>query len=212
MQSSENSPRPAVAAGHTDVVENWPELMRSPRLVLRRWVEADADALNAAVAASLDHLRPWMPWISTEPLDRPRRSALIRQWHADWDGDGDFVVGVFDDGQVIGGAGLHRRRGPGALEIGYWIHIDHLRRGYASEVAATLTTVAFTVKGVERVEIHHDKANIASAGVPARLGYAYSGESPDAVTAPGEVGTDCRWVMTRRDWASSGWRRAQKRS
>ena len=51
---------------------------------------------------------------------------------------------------------------------------------------------------IERVEIHHDKANIASAGVPRSLGYTFAGETLDAVTSPGEVGIDCRWVMRPR--------------
>jgi RimJ/RimL family protein N-acetyltransferase len=61
--------------------------------------------------------------------------------------------------------------------------------------------VAFAVDGIERVEIHHDKANVASAGVPRRLGFTFEGETQDSITSPGEVGIDCRWTMTRQDWA-----------
>jgi RimJ/RimL family protein N-acetyltransferase len=50
------------------------------------------------------------------------------------------------------------------------------------------------------VEIHHDKANVASAGVPRRLGYTYVSEQPDEPTAPGEIGIDCTWRVTRSDW------------
>ena len=28
-------------------------------------------------------------------------------------------------------------------------------------------------------------------------------EKPDGVDAPGEIGVDCRWVMTRTDWTQS---------
>ena len=87
-------------------------------------------------------------------------------------------MGVFLADEVIGGSGLHRRRGPHGLEIGYWVHIDHTRCGYASEVAAAMTTTAFTIDGIERVEIHHDKANVASAGVPRRLGFAPLPDDP----------------------------------
>jgi RimJ/RimL family protein N-acetyltransferase len=176
--------------------------MRTPRLSLRRWVEADAPALSAAVLANLDHLRPWMPWIATEPLGPTERVALIDQWRTDWEGGGDLVVGILMAGVVVGGSGLHRRRGPGVLEIGYWVHVDHLNKGIATEVTATLTTAAFTVPDIERVEIHHDKANAASAGVPRRLGFTLADETQDAVTSPGEVGIDCRWLVTRQEWMS----------
>jgi len=64
----------------------------------------------------------------------------------------------------------HRSDG---LEIGYWVHAAHTRRGHASAAAAALTTVAFTLPGIEIVEIHHDRANLASEGVPRKLGSAW---------------------------------------
>ena len=141
-----------------------------------------------------------MPWISVEPVSLVDRLSLIDQWRTEWERGGDEVIGAFLDGVVVGSTGFHRRRGPGALEIGYWVHRDHIRKGFATEIAGSLTNVAFTVPDIERVEIHHDKANIASAGVPRSLRYTYAGETLDAVTSPGEVGIDCRWVMNRHEW------------
>jgi ribosomal-protein-serine acetyltransferase len=176
--------------------------MHSPRLTLRRWAESDGPALSAAILDSLDHLRPWMPWVASEPVRADDRVNLINRWNAEWEQGGDLVVGIFMDGMVVGGSGLHRRRGPGVLEIGYWVHVDRLRVGVASEVSEMLTTASFTVPGIERVEIHYDKANVASAGVPRRLGFAFVDETPNVVLAPGEVGIDCRWLVTREDWFS----------
>lgn len=181
-------------------MEQLPDTIASPRLTLRRWVAADAADLSAAVSASLEHLRPWMPWIAAEPISLIDRMALIDQWQTEWQRGGDVVIGALLDGVIVGSTGFHRRRGPGALEIGYWVHSDHTRKGFATEIAASLTNAAFTVPDIERVEIHHDKANIASAGVPRGLGYTFAGETLDAVTSPGEIGIDCRWVMTRDDW------------
>ena len=183
-------------------MERLPDLLHSPRLTLRRWVHADAPALSAAILESADHLRPWMPWIASEPVRLDDRVALIDRWNADWEQGGDLVVGIFMNGTVVGGSGLHRRRGPGVLEIGYWVHVDHVRKGIASEVSEVLTAVAFTVADIERVEIHHDKANEASAGVPRRIGFTLADEAPNAVLAPGETGTDCRWIITRDEWST----------
>ena len=181
-------------------MERLPDTIASPRLILRRWVAADAADLSAAITANLERLRPWMPWVKVEPVSLVDRVALIDQWRIEWARGGDEVIGAFLDGTVVGSTGFHRRRGPGALEIGYWVHVDHTRRGFATEIAASLTNVAFTVPGIERVEIHHDKANIASAGVPRTLGYTYAGEALDAVSSPGEIGIDCRWVINRHEW------------
>jgi RimJ/RimL family protein N-acetyltransferase len=174
--------------------------MQTKRLTLRRWVAADAADLSAAITASIEHLRPWMPWVAAEPVSLADRVELIEKWQSDWEQGGDLVVGIFMDGSVVGGSGLHSRRGPGVLEIGYWVHADHANQGIATETSAALTTAAFAVESIERVEIHHDKANVASAGVPRRLGYTLVDETTDAITSPGEVGIDCRWVMQRGDW------------
>lgn len=184
-------------------MERLPETVPAPRLTLRRWSTDDAPLLGSAISENIDHLCPWMPWIVAEPQSRVNRIALINQWHNEWQRGGDVVIGAFLDEAVVGSAGLHRRRGPGVLEIGYWVHVDHIRRGYATEIASALTTAAFAVPGIDRVEIHHDRANIASGCVPRRLGYTFADETLNAVTSPGEIGIDCRWIMLRQQWANS---------
>ena len=47
-----------------------PRRIESPRLIIRCWEPDDVDALITAVAESIDHLRPWMPWIADEPMER----------------------------------------------------------------------------------------------------------------------------------------------
>jgi ribosomal-protein-serine acetyltransferase len=86
------------------------------------------------------------------------------------------------------------------LEIGYWVHVDHVGRGLATELSAALTDTAFTVDGIERVEIHHDRANVRSGAVPARLGFTLMGEHPAVRRAPAEEGVDCAWSVTRAEW------------
>jgi RimJ/RimL family protein N-acetyltransferase len=179
-----------------------PERIESQRLVLRRWTVADVPALTEAITASLEHLRPWMPWAADEPLSAHDRVAFVEQRERDWRGGGDVVLGIFlSTGAVIGGCGLHRRRGPGVLEIGYWIHAAHTRLGYATEAVRALTDAAFGVPGIERVEIHHDRANIASREVARAAGYRLDGEQPDEPSAPGDDGVDVGWSIDRPTWA-----------
>jgi ribosomal-protein-serine acetyltransferase len=170
-------------------------------LLLRRWVVADAEALSRAVSESIAHLRPWMAWIREEPVPIERRRAQIEEWEREWRRGGDVVLGVFLNAEIAGGCGFHRRIAPDGLELGYWIHPAFVRKGLATRVALLLTDAALRLPGVSHVEIHHDKANVASAGVARKLGFEFVGEEPETPEAPAEVGTEWRWRMEERAWA-----------
>jgi ribosomal-protein-serine acetyltransferase len=73
------------------------------------------------------------------------------------------------------------------------------REWVASGAAGLLTGAALALPGITHVEIHHDKANGATAGVPRRLGYRFIDETSREPTAPAEVGIVCRWRMDRAD-------------
>ena len=74
------------------------------------------------------------------------------------------------DDAVAGSFGLHRRVGRGAIEVGYWVHADYVRRGYATAGAYGLTAVALQLADVERVLIRTDEKNVASSDpTPTRL-------------------------------------------
>lgn len=149
--------------------------VETERLVLRCWNPADAQMLKDAIDASIDHLRPWMSWIENEPQSLDEKIQLLRTFRSKFDRNEDFVYGVFDhdEQQVLGGTGLHTRRGDDAREIGYWIHVDHINKGYATEVSAALTHVAFELDEVRRVEIRCNVDNTASAAIPKKLRFTH---------------------------------------
>lgn len=183
------------------VAARLPELITGPGdFVLRRWRQDDAEMLGNAVMDSIEHLRPWMPWTVDEPLPVVQRRTLIDDWGRGWLAGGDVVMGVFMNGSVAGGCGLHHRIGPGGLEIGYWTHSAFLRTGIATAAARMLTDVAFAQTAVERVEIHHDKANVASAGIPRKLGFSLVREVQDGADTAAEIGLSCEWQLTRDAW------------
>ncbi len=166
-------------------------------LVLRWWRVDDVEAMADAVTASIEHLRPWMPWIAFEPQSLEDRRGVIEGWEADRRAGGDVVYGLWIGGALVGGIGLHRRIGPDALEIGYWVHVDHVGRGLAGRAARVLTDLALAVPGIDRVEIHHDPANVRSGRVPEKLGFTRVGEIEVEATAPGETGRRVVWRMER---------------
>jgi ribosomal-protein-serine acetyltransferase len=176
-----------------------PDTLEGFGAALRRLEGDDAEALGRAVTESIEHLRPWMAWIAEEPVTTFQRRAMLEQWRRSWPQAGEALYGAFVGGALAGVAGL-RPRTAATLEIGYWIHQGFVRRGLAAAASRLLTDLAFTWPDVDAVEIRHDKANIASGGVPRALGYRLIGEAPDPKLAPADTGVDCIWRVERADW------------
>jgi len=186
-----------------------PQRVELEGLVLRRLTPDDAPAIAEAAGASLEHLRPWMPWATPEMITVEAQRQRLQGPAGMWVRRGGYGYGAFlrDDDRLVGAFGLHRRIGPSALEIGYWVHVDHTRRGIATAGAGALTVVGFGLARVRRMEIHCDVANVASAGVPPKLGYRLAGTVEHLPEAPGEVGRRMVWVLTRREWKGRAPRR-----
>jgi len=179
--------------------------IHTPRLVLRAWSPTDAPALMAAKNASKEHLLPWMPWAQHEPTDLDANLALIRAWRAQFDTDKDYVYGIFDreDSTVLGGTGLHERVGLKAREIGYWVRVEAVNRGIATETAAALTKVGFEILGLDRMEIHCDARNTRSAAVPRKLGYVHDANLRRRSITVGALADSMIWTMFSDEYPNS---------
>jgi RimJ/RimL family protein N-acetyltransferase len=180
--------------------------IHTARLVIRCWNPADAPLLKAAVDASLDHLRPWMPWAENEPQELDKKIDGLRRFRGRFDLSEDYVYGIFsrDESQVVGGTGLHTRAGEGAREIGYWIHADWINQGIATEVSGALTRVAFEIDRVNRVEIHCDPANVRSAAVPRKLGYTHEATLRQRLPLPdGKFRDTMIWTLLASEFPGS---------
>lgn len=180
--------------------------IRTSHLVLRCWNPGDAPLLKEAIDASLEHLRPWMPWADEEPEPVEKKIARLRHFRSRFDRDEDYVYAVFnpEETRVLGGTGLHTRLGYRALEIGYWIHVDFINRGFATELSAALTKVAFEINHVQRVEIHCDPRNVRSAAVPGKLGYTHEATLRKRVPASDAEFLDSMvWTLFDTDYPTS---------
>ena len=173
-----------------------PERIEIDGAVLVRHRPHHAEALAAAIGASIEHLAPFIPWANDESASVEFQRRRLTDGQAVWDRDEEYVFLLVDpEGtQVLGGAGLHRRAGPETIEIGYWLRVDQTGRGLMTRAAAALTAAGFELDGIDRVEIHTDVNNLASAAIPQRLGFALDFTMPREVLAPGEAGTQQVWV------------------
>jgi len=175
-----------------------PEVIDAGPAVLRRWRTTDLEASCAAVFASLEHLRPWMPWAAD--FSRAAQAEFLVGSERDWASGAAFNYAMLVDGAVAGSIGLMARIGPGGLEIGYWVHEAYTRRGLATAGAAALVDQAFALPVIERIQIVHDELNVASGGVPRKLGFTEIERRPLDHRPLGGTGTGVVWELTRAEW------------
>jgi len=176
------------------------ELIEHAPVTLRRFRPDDLDALFRAVTESLGHLRPWMPWAAdySRASAQEYLAASVKSWDEGTEYNYAIMTAVPDGSSTLAGvAGLMARIGPGGLEIGYWVHRGYVRRGLATAATAALVEQAFRLPGVDRVEIVHDELNVASAGIPRKLGFTEVGRRPLDFRPPAGSGTGVVWRLAR---------------
>ena len=158
---------------------DWPSpayRIATPRCVVRAYDRGDVDDVHEGVRENVEALRPWMPWVADEPMNRTQRAELLRRFRGELDLGQNYVYGVFDAaGAYVGGTGLHPRSTPHMLEIGYWITASRWGEGLATEVAAAMTQIGLRWMAAERIEIRVSPDNAPSARVAEKLGYRREG-------------------------------------
>ncbi|WP_406204302.1 GNAT family N-acetyltransferase [Kitasatospora sp. NBC_01560] len=173
-------------------------------LTLRRFDgEADLPEFFRVIEESLEHLRPWMPWVAEHSLGRTaeflaRRAGL-------WAGGEAFSYAIVADGAIVGACMLFRpsEAADDVRELGYWLHPAATGRGLATRTARALVDQAFRLPGVDHVEVVHDTANRASGAVPARLGFTEHARRPAEHPAPAGTGENRIWRLTRSQWETA---------
>ncbi len=171
------------------------EIIEHGQVVLRRYRTDDLDAIVQAVTDSDDHLRPWLSWAAN--YSRESAEEFLASSRRDWDDGTAYNYAITTAGALAGGIGLMARIGPGGLEIGYWVHQAYTRRGLATAAAAALVAQAFRLPGVDRVEIVHDELNVASGGVPRKLGFTEVERRALDAPPPAGTGIGVLWRLVR---------------
>jgi RimJ/RimL family protein N-acetyltransferase len=80
---------------------------------------------------------------------------MLRRFRSLFDRGEDWIFSIcsLDDGDIVGGLGLHPRVGAAGLEIGYWVRAGATGRGLATEAVAAATRLGLTLLGADRIEI-----------------------------------------------------------
>jgi len=188
----------------------YPDRVETERLILRRWVAADAPAMEAIwreprVWDSLQPNRPFDPNQWRGMLDRH-----LRHWDAH--GFGLWAVTTPENPRPMGWIGAsHPTFVPELaeeVEIGWTLHPALWGMGLATEGATAATAAAFDALPNERVISLIDPRNAPSMAVANRLGMSRAGEA-----TPPDLGEPLIvYALSRRSASSSSSRGASAQS
>lgn len=189
--------------------------IKTPRLLLRELVEADAAAANSyesdpavvryqshaarSLAESLEYIRR----VNLSTLEHtPRRLfdmavTLCQQPTAPRETLPDVPPG----GSLIGRAGLHiTDPQSGQAELWYILHPAHWGRGYIPEALQGLLRLGFGELGLHRVIIDTDPRNQASIRVAQKLGMRQEAHLVENIFLKGEWCDSLIFALLDREW------------
>lgn len=135
-----------------------------------------------------------MSWASSEAADVEEQHRRLLVGQQEREAGTSYHYLLVEEDELIGVLGLHRRVGPDAAEIGYWLRPQYVGQGHLTRAAQVLLDAALALPDVRRVEVHCDEANVRSAAVPRRLGFRLDRVEDDGIAAPAEVGRSLVWV------------------
>lgn len=179
------------------------ESIRTARLLLRDWREADVEAF-AALSADPEVMTHY-PALATAAQSR----ATVEHWQAALDA-GDFGHWALEEaqtGRFVGAAGLMVPRRPlpcsPCVEVGWRLARAHWGRGYASEAARAALASGFGRGGLDEIVSFTARGNARSRAVMERLGMARDRggdfEHP-GVPAGHPLRAHCLYRLARGDW------------
>lgn len=157
--------------------------LTTDRLVLRPWTAADAGPVAAILGGGgLHEFLPLPAPYTPAAAEAFVTGAAQAERRA---GTGlDCAVEERASGRLVGSASVRLPVSGRPCDIGYWVAGAAQRRGYAAEAAAALAAWAMD-RGVPRVEIHADVANLASVRVALRAGFVFEAVRRDGLQLRG---------------------------
>ena len=154
--------------------------MLTDRLILRRPVDADIDAIHEIYSDP----RVWEHYPSLRHVDRTKTERLVERWISGWDAASlaSWIIRRRDTGEVIGNGGctLIGHGDAAVWNLGYRISADQHGHGYATETARAAVGAAGGVRPDVPVVAFMVEHNRASVAVAEKLGLTLVHRGPDA--------------------------------
>lgn len=142
---------------------------------LREFEPGDAELVYEAVIRNLDHLKPFMHWI-TPDYSLESAKAFIEQNRLSRDERKSLGFGMFRTEKLIGSIGFTYFDWIAMkTEIGYWIDRTDEGKGIVTQACRLLVAFAFSELDMNRIEIRCAVSNLRSSAIPKRLGFTREG-------------------------------------
>lgn len=169
------------------------KIVETKRLILREYTLADFDGLYAILSDP----------VTMQHYPAPYNEKGTMRW-LEWSldnyqkyGFGLWAIRLKETGQFIGDCGITMQNidGEQLPEIGYHIHKDYWRQGYAKEAASAVRDWLFERTDFDAVYSYMTHTNVASYSTAASVGMKRIKEYADANGTLHFV-----YTLTRRDW------------
>jgi RimJ/RimL family protein N-acetyltransferase len=152
-----------------------PEIISTPRLRLQMPKAGFGKQLHNAISDGFEDYVKWLNWPAKLPTIE-EVEAECRRHHSEFVLRESMRYLVIDKvtEEVIGRCGLPSFQANWLIPqfgISYFIRKNQRSKGYASEAAHALATLAFKILKAKKVEVYCDAENIASAKVPIKIGF-----------------------------------------
>jgi len=170
------------------------------KLLLRPYEPADAAALFAAIDRERSRLGLWLPWVAST-MRQDHSLEFIKLSHQQIQDQQALPLGMFYDGELVGGVGMHEWSHETKLaQVGYWISKGYEGRGFVSASISALLTYLFKEVGLNKAEIRFAVANARSASVAQRLGFTTEGIIRQAALRNGMLEDLVVTGMLKTEW------------
>ncbi|MEZ4862538.1 MAG: GNAT family N-acetyltransferase [Caldilineaceae bacterium] len=179
-----------------------PDLLPTPRLLLRGPRPGDTAEFHTAFVESLPALRPWFTWATFTPT-LETSAAFVENSHGGFQDRHqlDWFLFLQNTQTFIGVVSLHSA-GTMFMDwsratqlLSYWLRTGYTGHGYMTEAVSVIVDLAFALANINRLEIHCNVANTRSAAVAKRLGFVYQSTVPDGATF------DDVYMLEQAQWA-----------
>jgi RimJ/RimL family protein N-acetyltransferase len=173
------------------------------RLLLRAWTMDDLDAFTSQ-RANPDVIR----YLYEEPATRDDAARRLAELRSELSGPDEWInlaVVLAESEVVIGTVGVVlRSEAHRQVELGYVFDLVHGGRGYATEAAAAMVTLAFVELGAHRVFARLDARNGPSARLAERLGFRLESHLLENEFVKGEWCDELTYATLAEEWQERG--------
>lgn len=149
-------------------------ILETPRLALRSWTHADAEALFE-ICRDADVMRYIGTGLPFETLEETLRWLDKAVAYEAEHGFYRWAAIERASGEIVGSCGFAHLYGGPEIELGYLYARQHWGRGFATEAAAACLRYGFKEMGLKQIAAIADPQNLASRRVLEKIGFIYQG-------------------------------------